>query len=63
MKKRAGRLQKVSLTSATVQLSPRATAGMAIGASGAQPQPAAISTAHRRAEVPRGVHDTRASVG
>src|SRR5215470_9042894 len=63
MQDRAVRLQKVSFTSATVQLSPQATAGMAVGAEVAQPQPAAIGTARMGAKMPRGIDGTRASVG
>src|SRR5712691_575640 len=54
---------KVSLTRATIQLAPRAAAGMAIRAEVAEPEPAAIVTAGMGAEVPRGVDGTRASLG
>jgi hypothetical protein len=46
-----------------VELPPRATAGMAVGAQVAQPQPAAVGTARMRTKVPRGVHRAGAAVG
>src|SRR2546423_6574334 len=63
MKKRAVRLHEVSVTRVTIQLSPRATAGMAVGAEVAQPQPASIVTARMRTEGHHGVDGLWASVG
>ena len=53
----------VALARATVPLSPRSTAGMAIGAQVAQAKPASILAAFMRAEVLRGVNDTKAPGG
>jgi len=44
MKDRAMGFEEVALTTAAIQLSPRATAGMTVGADIAQPEPAAIAT-------------------
>src|SRR5262249_17036974 len=63
IQERAMGLQKVALTRAAIQLAPRAAAGMAIRADVAEPEPAAIVTAGMGAEVHRGVHGTRASLG
>src|SRR5262249_29082942 len=52
-------LWKVALAGRTVELTPRATAGMAVGAQVAQPQPAAIGTVRMRAKMPGGIHLTR----
>src|SRR5262249_23074421 len=62
MQARAVRLQNVSVTRAPRHLAPRAPAGMAVGAEGAQPQPAALVTARMGATRPRGIDGTRASV-
>src|SRR5262249_61464593 len=63
MEQGAVMLWKVTLTGRTVELPPRATAGMAVGAQVAQPQPAAVGTARMRTKVPRGVHRAGAAVG
>src|SRR5262249_3294905 len=55
-------LQKVSLTRGTVERSPRATTGMAVGAQVPQPQPAAIPTAPMGAAVPGSVHRVGATM-
>src|SRR6516164_8426994 len=55
-------LWKVTFTSSTVELPPRAPAGMAVGAQVAQPHPAAVVTARMRTKVPRGVHRAGAAV-
>src|SRR5256714_8255498 len=55
-------LWKVAFAGRTVELPPRATAGMAVGAQVAQPQPAAIGTVRMRAKMPGGIHLTRTSV-
>ncbi len=44
MQERAMGLEEVTLTTATIQLSPGATTGMPVGADIAQPEPAAIAT-------------------
>src|SRR2546430_17098805 len=62
MQERAVRLQKVSLTRATVHLAPQAAAEMAVGAQVAQPQPASIVTAHIGTKMPRGIDGTWVSV-
>src|SRR5262245_20647678 len=46
-----------------IELAPRATTGMAIGAEVPPPQPATIRTARMGTEVPRSVHGARPSVG
>jgi len=56
-------LRKIALASGAVELAPRSAIGMAIGTQIAQPQPAAIATAHMGTKVPRGVHRARTSVG
>src|SRR5712691_6821528 len=53
VKERTVRLQKASFTSATVPLSPQATAGMAMRAEVPQPQPALIITARMGTKMPR----------
>src|SRR5919198_85327 len=63
MQERAVRFQKVSVTSATVQLAPQAPAGVAVGADVAEPEPAAIVAAGMGTEVHRGVDGTRTSLG
>ena len=56
-------LQKVTLARSTVELAPRATAGMAIGPQVAQTEPAPVVTVPMRTKVRRGVDRARASVG
>ena len=46
-----------------MELTPRATAGMAVGAQVPQPRPTAIATARMGTEVPRGIHGARSSGG
>src|SRR5215471_16567438 len=55
-------LWKVTFPGRTVELPPRATAGMAVGAQVAQPHPAAIVTVRMRAKMPGGIHLTRTLV-
>src|SRR5262249_15681615 len=62
MEERPVGLQKVPFAGRTVELTPRATAGMAVSAQVAQPQPAAIATASMGTEVSGGVHRARATV-
>src|SRR5262249_24843792 len=59
MEQGAVMLWKVPVAGRTVELTPRATAGMAVGAQVAQPQPAAIVTVRMRAKMPGGIHLTR----
>src|SRR5262249_60641359 len=63
MEQGAMMLWKVALIGRTVELTPRATVGMAVGAQVAQPHPAAVVTARMRAKVPRGVDGPGPSVG
>src|SRR5262252_179523 len=63
MEERAVRLQKVSFTSATIQLAPQATARMAIRAEVPQPQPALIITARMGTKMHRSIDRARASMG
>src|SRR6266849_4638603 len=63
MENRAVGFQEVALTGNTVELAPRATAGMAIGPQVVQPQPTAIVAAQMGTKVLRGVNLARASVG
>ena len=63
MEQGAVMLGKVAFAGRTVALTPRATAGMAVGAQVAQPQPAAVGTARMRTKVPRGVDGPGAAVG
>src|SRR5215471_258094 len=51
MENRAVRCQKITATGAAVKLSPRPTAGMAVGAQVIQSQPAAVVAAFMRTEV------------
>src|SRR4029450_5035878 len=55
MKDRPMMLWKVAIAGRTVQLAPRATTGMAVGAQVTEPQPAAIATASMGTEVSGGV--------
>jgi hypothetical protein len=57
------RLQEVACSGGAVELTPRATAGMAIGAQIAQSQPASVVTVGMGAKVHRGVDSTGTSVG
>src|SRR5690349_9781744 len=63
MKDRAMMLGKVALARSTLELSPGATTGMAIGAEVAQPEPAAIAAARMGTEVLRGIDSAGASMG
>src|SRR5207249_2805443 len=63
MQERAMRLQAVAVAGGAVELTPRATAGMAIGAQIAQAQPASIVTVGMGAKVHRGIDGTGAAGG
>ncbi len=63
MEDRAVMLRERALARGTLELSPRAATGMAVGAQVPQPQPAAIATAGMGTEVPRGVHRAGAAGG
>jgi hypothetical protein len=63
MQERTVRFQKVAVTRAPEQLSPRAAAGLAVGAEVAKPSPALVVTAGMGTKMPRGIDGTRASVG
>src|SRR5262245_34992948 len=63
MQERAMRLQEVACAGGALELTPRATAGMAIGAQIAQSQPASVVTVAMGAKVPRGVDRTGTAVG
>src|SRR4029450_11496552 len=63
MKDRTMVLREIALARGTVELSPRSTAGMAVGTQITQPQPAAIPTARMGTKVPRGVHRAGPPVG
>src|SRR5262245_66368793 len=56
-------LGKVAVAGGTVELTPRAPVGMAVGAEVVQSYPAAIVTARMGAEVPGGIDLTRPPVG
>jgi len=63
MQERAMRLQEVACAGGALELTPRATAGMAIGAPIAQSQLASVVTVDMGAKVHRGVDRTGTSVG
>jgi hypothetical protein len=63
MENRAVRLEKIALTSRTVQLPPGAPTGMAVGTQVPEPQPAAIGTTRMGTKMHGGVNHTRASLG
>src|SRR5262249_4531331 len=63
MQERAMRLQEVPFAGGAVELTPRATAGMAIGPQNAPSQPASVITLGMGAKVHRGVDSTGTSVG
>src|SRR5262249_59517610 len=63
MEQGAVMLWKVAFAGRTVELTPRTTAGMAVGAQVAQPQPATGVTARVRTEAPRSVDCRRAEEG
>jgi hypothetical protein len=62
VEERAMRLQKGALARRTVELTPRATTGMAVGPEIAQAEPAPIVTIVVRTKVPGGVDFTRTPV-
>ena len=55
--------EKVAVAGGAVELTPRATVGMTVGAEVAQAQPAAIATATMGTEVHRGIDLTRTALG